>query len=131
MSVLIRDNRIEIPALRDGAPTIGALDAKVMTGAGTYFTEVMDVGTFTEMIAFLLTASISGSSPTLDVRLQYSADGKNFIDSGDAFTQVTTTPGLTIKKITSNFGKYIRWRIDIGGTASPTYTTTLQIAVKS
>jgi hypothetical protein len=53
MSLLLRDNRIITPALRDGAPTTGALNGLLMNQAGGFFTESIDVGTFTEGIAFL------------------------------------------------------------------------------
>lgn len=129
MSLSVRDNRILTPALRDGAPTPGPLDALVMTGAGGKFTESMDVGTFTEGIIFLLTAGKGGTSPTLDVNMQYSADQRNWIDSGDAVAQATDN-GLLIKKMTANFGKYIRFRLLIGGTDNPTYTVTLKLAMK-
>lgn len=129
MGTLVRDTRIIIPALRDGAPTAGALDALVMSNAGGYFTESLDVGTFTEGIIFLLTASSGGSSPTLDVNMQYSADQKNWLDSGDAVAQQTGN-GLLHKKMTANFGKYIRFRLLIGGTNTPTFTVTLKLAMK-
>src|SRR5258706_14184543 len=111
MGLLIRDTRIITPVLRNGAPTTGALNAMVMTGAGQYFTEGFEVGTFTEGIVFLITTAHSGTNPTIDVRLQYSPDGKNFIDSGDAIAQVTTTDSMTLKKFTANFGKWVRFGI--------------------
>lgn len=137
MPVLLRDNRIYTPALRDGAPTIGPLDGLTMVNAGGYFTEPIDVGTFTELLGFLYTTAQGGSSPTLDVNMQYgwldSSNQYHWVDSGDAFAQITTTGnGVTAKKqFTSNFGKYIRFRLSIGGTGSPTYKVWLKIAVKS
>ncbi len=129
MALLVRDTRVIIPALRDGAPSIGAMDSMVVTGAGQYFTEAIDVGTFTEGILFLRTTAHSGSGPTNDIRIQYSPDGKNFIDSGDALTQVTTTDSLTLKKLTTNFGKYIRLGMVLGGT-TPSYTISVYLALK-
>ena len=130
---MIRDNRQIIPSLRDGAPTIGPIDALVMQNAAGYFTEAIDVGTFTEGIAFIKTASKGGTSPTLDCDLQYGIlDSNNqhqWIDSGDSFTQITDD-GFNLKKFTANFGKYIRFRLKIGGTATPKYTVTMRVVLK-
>jgi len=125
MSLLVRDNRVYTLALRDPAPTSGPLNALLMNVAGSWFTESIDVGTFTEGIAFLF---VSGATGTLDVKMQYSPDNIHWIDSGDAFTQVTTTNGLTLKKLTANFGKYVRFRLDLG--SSPSYTVSLFLALK-
>lgn len=132
MSLFVRDNRVVTAVLRDGAPTAAALDELVMANAGGYFTQSIDVGTFTEGIAFLYTTDQGGTSPTLDVNLQYSHDGKHFADSGDSFAQITTGGnGITyFKKFAGNFGKYIRFRVLIGGTATPTYKVTLKVALK-
>lgn len=133
MPLNIRDNRVITLVLRDGAPTIGELNALQMSNAGGYFTEPLDVGTFIEMLGFLLTTAHGGTSPTLDVNLQYSSDKVHWVDSGDSFAQVTTSTGdgVVLKKaFTTNFGKYIRFRLLIAGTATPTYTVTLQVAVK-
>lgn len=130
------DNRILTPALRDGATTIGPLNALIMTGAGSYFTEPIDVGTVKEAIAFLYTTAHSGSSPTLDIDIQYGfLDSNNqyhWLDSGDSFVQVTTSgDGVTsIKKLTANFGKFIRFRLKIGGTSNPSYTVTFKLVAK-
>lgn len=127
------DNRIIIPTLKDGAPTIGNLTALVMTGQGSYDTEVMDLGAYSEILGFLKTTASGGTNPTLDIKLQYSSDGVTFIDSGEKFDQLTTgSDGRTFfKKFSGGFGKFVRFRILLGGTASPTYTVTLKLSVKS
>ena len=128
MSLLVRDNIIIRPVLRDGFP--GEITNLVITNAAGYFTEPIDVGTFTEGIIFVNAAAKGGTTPTLDVNMQYSADKLNWIDSGDAVAQITAN-GLSIKKLTANFGKYIRFRLLMGGTASPTYTVTMKLAMKA
>lgn len=126
-----RDSNILTMTLRDGAPTTGALSALSMTTAGTYFTESVDVGAFIEAVAFLRLTGITGTNPTLDVKFQGSSDQKNWVDLADAFTQVTAATNVTaIKRLTANFGKYIRAVMIIGGTSSPTYVVTFQLAVK-
>jgi len=122
----VRDNRIFIPSLRDGAPLTGPMTSISMTGAGVFFTEVMDVGSFSELIGFLNVTTAGGS--TLDINLQGSADGKNFDDlvsGADKFTQVTTTTGHQLVKFASNFGKYIRLKITLTGTGAYVFSVYL------
>jgi hypothetical protein len=138
MGLLIRDTRVITPSLRDAAPTSGPLNALVMNNAAGYFTEAIDVGTFTEAIAMLYTTAQGGSNPTLDCDLQYGwLDTNNqyhWVDSGDSFTQIVgsaATNGVTyFKKFTANFGKYIRFRLKIGGTSTPTFTVTMKVSLK-
>ena len=117
MSLLLRDNRVIVPSLRDGAPDIGALSDMVVTEGGIKFTNMIDVGTFTEIIAFANVTEFT--SGTVDIGFQISPDGKNFLDVSDNFTQITAA-GLSFKKITANFGKYIRLKITF---ADPTDLT--------
>lgn len=138
MPVLLRDNVIITPLLRDGAPNAGRLDNLQMSNAAGYFTEPIEVGTYTEMLIFLYTSAHGGSSPTLDCDLQYGWKDTNnqmhWVDSGDSFTQITGSTGdgvTSFKKATANFGKYIRFRLKIGGTATPTFTVTMKVALKS
>jgi hypothetical protein len=122
----IRDNRVIVPALRDGAPDIGALSDMVITEGGVKFTNTIDVGTFTEIIAFAEVTEFT--SGTVDIGFQISPDGKNFIDVADNFTQITAA-GLSFKKITSNFGKYVRLKITF---ADPTdLTLSVWLSVKA
>jgi hypothetical protein len=108
MSVYIRDNRVIVPALRDGAPTTGAITDMEITGAGVKFTDVIDVGTFTEILGFCNVTEFT--SGTIDVVYQVSPDGKTFLNVGDAFAQITGA-GIIIKKVTTNFGKYMRLKL--------------------
>ena len=127
-----RDNTIIVPALKsDAGAAQGPISGTTLVGPRSFFTEVMDVGAFIELIAFLNVTSHSGTNPTLDVTLQCSPDKLEWINIGDAFTQVDTTDSLTLKKITANFGKYVRFRIDIGGTSSPTYVFSLYLIAKA
>jgi hypothetical protein len=128
----VRDNRIITPWLKDGAPTAGRLEALAMSGASGYFTEPIDVGTFIEGIIMFNLSSKTGTAPTLDCDLQYGyQDDKgnfHFVDSGDSITQMTDN-GMSIKKVT-NFGKWIRFRVKIGGTGTPGYTVSMKFIVK-
>jgi hypothetical protein len=95
-----------------------------ITTGGVKFTEVIDVGTFTEAIVF---ADVTLTSGTLDINVQISPDGKNFVDVSDNFTQITATD-LSFKKVTANFGKYIRLKLTISD--SPDMTVSVYLALK-
>lgn len=84
---------------------------------------------YSEGIAYLSSAAGTGTSPTLDIKLQTSYDGSTWFDHGSAFTQVTTSTSNQVLKFT-NYGKYIRFVYTIGGT-TPSFTFTLQATLKS
>lgn len=129
--LFLRDNTIYTPVLKDNVPAAGRLDSLSLTNTG--FTEAIDVGTFVEAMVMILTAGKTGSSPTLDCDVQYGFKDVNnqmhWIDSGDSFTQITDN-GLSFKKLSANFGKYIRFRLKLGGTANPAYTVTMKLILK-
>lgn len=108
----------------------GTLTGVVLGGAtGTIYTEKQDVGGYEELINFLSVTAQSGTTPTLDVTQQLSPDGLVWTD-GDAFTQVTTATAQTLKRTTANFGKYMRYKIVLGGTA-PRYTLSMKAVGKA
>ena len=135
MALLVRDNRVIIPWLRDAAPpasgSTGAMTAITMAGPGVYFTNPEDVGTFSELIGFLNVTAADGAS-TMDIVLQGSADGKVFDDlkaGSDKFVQVTTAVVHELYKFEANFGKYIRFKITLAGAAA-SYTFSLKLVAK-
>ncbi len=69
----------------------------------------------------------AGTDPTMDIKLQDSADNSSFADvSGLAITQVTTPGGTqTIKFNTNEVRRYVRHVLDIGGTSSPAFPVAL------
>ena len=95
----------------------------------TVYSNAIDLAYFSEVIAFLNVTAHAGTSPTLDVSFEISPDGKTWVASGDAFTQVTTADSLTFKKFTANFGKWVRAKLVTGGT-NPAYTLSLYLVVK-
>ena len=88
-----------------------------------------DLGTCAEALAIAKVTAKSGTTPTLDIKFQTSHDGTDFVDLGDAFTQITTE-GTYVKKLAANFGKYVRAAYTIGGT-TPSFTFSLQVVGKS
>lgn len=81
------------------------------------------VGGFTEVLVYLTVANApTGTSPTLDVKVQYSPDGNTWFDgASSSFTQITGASTPNVLKLTS-IGEYIRVFATIGGSASPTFT---------
>lgn len=65
----------------------------------------------------------SGTTPTLDVTVEWSMDGTNFGQGqpSDAFTQVTTTVPTRVVKQFNTKAPYFRVVYTIGGT-TPNYT---------
>ena len=106
-----------------------------LSGAGSYNTDPIDASQYTELLAYIKMTAQSGTAPTLDCKLQYSPNynpsdqSGDWYDSGDSFTQMTTTTGNFIKKLSSNFGKYVRLVFTLGGT-TPNYTFTTAITAK-
>lgn len=109
-----------------GGPTTNI----TLNTAATFTTEMWHVGTFSELIAFLNSQAHSGTTPTLDIKFQISPDKLNWVDVGDAITQVTTTDSVTFKRLTANFGKYMRAIIVLAGTA-PSYKFDLSLVGKA
>lgn len=89
--------------------------AKGSTANGTAF----DTAGLDSINATLTVTAVSGTSPTLDLSLQTTADGTNYYTVG-SFTQAT---GATSEaKIFGPLGATSRWRWVIGGSATPTVT---------
>lgn len=97
--------------------------AKTTTYTGSSFR----VDIFNAAVAFLNVVAASGTSPTLNVKLQDSWDGVEWYDTGVAFTQATGV--TTERKTISNFGRFIRAVGTIAGT-SPSFTFGLNVVFK-
>src|SRR5258708_1346880 len=80
----------------------------------------IDVGLYVELLGFLNIIAHGGTNPTLDVKMQFSHDKVVWVDSADAFTQVTTSDTLTFKRFTANFGRWVRFVFTFTGT-TPMY----------
>lgn len=110
--------------------TVRATGAVISSLSASVNSEPIDMGNFVEAIVWLPVTAHAGTTPTLDCKVQYSPDGVTWIDSGDAFTQITTTDGVFFKKLTANFGRWIRLVFTLGGT-NPVYTVAPAVQVKS
>src|SRR4051812_41676996 len=90
-------------------------------GAGTTNSSKVNAGGYGTAKAFLNITAVSGTSPTLDVKFQDSADGTNWVDvASGAFPQKTAT-GIS-SLVLNNVGPYLRAVQTVGGSATPTVT---------
>lgn len=86
---------------------------------------VIFVGAFKELQVYLDAANVSGTTPTLDVKIEVSPNGTDWFQIA-AFTQVTTVASKQVLTLgsgftTQGFGNQVRANITTGGT-SPNYT---------
>jgi len=88
------------------------------------------------VVQVIITATPAGTTPTLDVRIQHSADGVNWATLLD-MTQITKTgtyPQNYVQAIPTAtvcaFGRYLRLQYKVGGTDSPEWVVTSQIQAK-
>lgn len=111
-----------------GLPVVDApetvIDAAEVTATGTSAAiEAPDAGTFT---LALQVDNTSGTTPTLDVDVEWSGDGTTwFVAEGDTddFAQVTTTDVNVVATLTRR-APYYRLAYTVGGTDDPSYTVT-------
>jgi hypothetical protein len=72
-------------------------------------------------VELAVSGTVSGTSPTLDVKLQDSADGSSWADTGVAFTQVTATGSRQQREFRTKQGRpHVRLAATVGGT-SPSF----------
>lgn len=72
-------------------------------------------GDVREGLLLVEVSAVSGTSPTLDVKLQTSPDGASWFDlPGGALAQITASGNYALK--VANFGRFIRVAYSIGGT---------------
>jgi len=87
---------------------------------------VIDTREANHLVLTLTTTAKTGTSPTLDMKVQTSEDGStNWVDvASGAFTQVTSGTSLpnTQLLIVGKIGAYCRLLGAIGGSATPGYT---------
>lgn len=88
--------------------------ARTATANGTG----VDIRDFQGILKVLLNiGAVTGTAPTLDVKIQDSADNSTFADvTGYAFAQQTAAANLALGIDTRNLRRYIRAVMTIGGT---------------
>ena len=94
--------------------------ARTATGVGTAF----DPANADSLEGFLTVTAASGTTPTLDVRLETSLDGGTTWSTVGAFAQITTTG--TRNKVFGPVGDSCRWAWTIAGT-TPSFTFSVAV----
>lgn len=120
------------PAMQEPVKNIQAPFASAARTASANST-TFDVGEADVLILYLSNTATSGTSPTLDVKMQDSPDGGTtwFDIAGTSATQVTSGTSSQILTATRKFARKVRCVITIGGT-SPSFTcATWFLAYKS
>ncbi len=99
------------------ASSVGAVAsaARTATGNGTAF----DTANIDSLNALLVITAASGTSPTLDLTLETTADGTNYYTAGTFPQQTTTNAGIS--RIVGDLGALSRWKWTIAGT-TPSFT---------
>lgn len=106
---------------------IVVLDAVAMSGTGsTNHSQVMLLDGFEPAIAWGYGDYVSGAGATLDMKIQHSADGTNWVDLGVQFDQVGTTDAGSYKKIDGATMRYVRAVSTRAGT-TPVYNGTVHV----
>jgi hypothetical protein len=99
-----------IPDRETSTTAAVASAARTTTGNGTAF----DTDGVDNLTATLVITAASGTTPTLDLVLQTTADGTNYY-TVTAFPQQTTT-NAGVARVCGPLGKLSRWAWTIGGT---------------
>lgn len=98
------------------------------TGAAVTATQTsskINAGNYGTAKAFLRITAVSGTTPTLVVKFQDSADGVNFVDvASGAFSSQNATGSNTL--VLSNVGPYLQAVQTLGGT-TPSFTYDLYV----
>ena len=97
------------------------------TAGGTSY----HVARYTEGVLYVSTEAKSGTTPTLDVKVQTSPDNSTWYDLTNAtITQFNDELADRLVEV-SNFGKWVRAHYTIGGSGSPQYTVTAKWVFKT
>jgi hypothetical protein len=92
--------------------------ARTATGTGSSFsTAGLD-----SINATLVISAATGTTPTLDLTLETTADGTNYYTAGTFPQQTTTQAGVA--RVIGDLGSLSRWKWTIAGTA-PSFTFTV------
>lgn len=102
-----------------------AMFTETITATGNSIS--FDLGDAEQIAATLNVSAASGTTPTLDVIIEDSADGSVWTTL-QAFAQKTAA-GTEVVRITNPFHNRIRATYTVGGT-TPSFTATLKITAK-
>lgn len=109
---------------REAARVLHALGSETATGTSASVDN--SASTANGLSAYLHVTAASGTTPTLDVKVQHSADDATWADLA-TFAQVTSANGYERIAVTGTVNRYIRAQFTLGGT-SPDFTFHLAAA---
>lgn len=98
------------------------------TDSGTTNTSSLNIGEYNEGMVLVNYTAESGTNPTLDITAQTSPDNSTWFNMADSFTQMSAIGKQVIEM--SNFGKYIRFALVVGGSGTPTVTVQIDFVGK-
>jgi hypothetical protein len=104
--------------------TLVLVPSAARTTSGSAASTVDDTGDTVSI--WVNVTAVSGTTPTLDISVQWSPDGTTWADvdtTPDAFAQITTTKAVV--KTFPDRAKFYRVSWAVGGTA-PSFTFTIQ-----
>ena len=93
--------------------------AATETGSALDLRHYMDVMRQNDIEIILSVGTATGTSPTLDIKMQHSPDTTFWIDG---VTMTQATGATTEEKPLTLISRYIRFVATIGGTDTPTFT---------
>lgn len=105
------------------SPILLASGARTTSGEGSS----IEIAEKKELIVTLDVTVVSGTTPTLDVKLQHSPDGSKWSDLGTAFAQKIAA-GREVKAFTQ-FHKFVKVVYTIAGT-TPSFTFSVEATAK-
>lgn len=104
-----------VPPAETSTDATVASAARTATGTGTAFS----TAEIDSLSATLVITAASGTTPTLDLTLETTADGTNYYTAGTFPQQTTTNAGIS--RVVGDLGATSRWKWTIGGT-TPSFT---------
>lgn len=102
--------------------------ASASRGAGTVNSNWKKVGSSIEAVLMISVTAETGTA-TLDITVQISPDAGTTAITHTTCTQITATG--TVKYGLTNFGNWIRVSAVVAGSATPTFTYSVHLAVKT
>jgi len=84
----------------------------------------VNVGQFRSVVVFLNVTAVSGTTPSMTVKIQDTGDGTNWVDTGSAFAPVTAA-GI-FRLVVPDLGLFLRAVSTITGT-TPSFTYSLVV----
>lgn len=90
-----------------------------VTKTATFNSASVEIGDQSTARLDLVVSAASGTTPTLDVKLQTSVDGSTWVDVASFAQQTTTTAG--VHKVFTGLDRFVRIVATIGGT-TPSFT---------